>query len=381
MEPLFSIIIPAYNAMGKINIPLDSIYSQGITMEKFEVICVDDCSPDPASLKFMEDYKKQHNLSNMQILRHKDNRRQGGARNTGVGVAKGRYIMFIDQDDYFAYGAFDQVLSQLEGSDLDMVMWDHTFHKYGQISECQYAHNHTRTVDGMTFILENEYTWAPWGYSYKREFLLENNLRFVECVQFEDADFISKCVSHAKSIKFNPFPIIHYTVNLDSQTAIGSDTMQKMDFLFQICNRMRDVAIEIGTRHEAAGKKVYGLSEISYVIAIKRLIQFRNSKGRHAIIKKYVAGQFNESPMALLRYASRYPHAFTACLNLGSPLLRGIVIAKRNYKMKHNCNTQAPKPLNTNHLTKKGGVNLNFRFAVIGLKTYKSSHLNTSNAA
>lgn len=340
MEPLFSIIIPAYNAMGKINIPLDSIYSQGIPMEKFEVICVDDSSPDSASIKFMEDYKKLHNLSNMQILRHKENRRQGGARNTGVRAATGRYIMFIDQDDYFADGAFDQVVNQLEGSDLDMVMWDHTFHKYGQITERQYAHNHERIVDGMTFILENEYTWAPWGYSYLREFLLKNNLRFVECVQFEDADFISKCVSHAKSIKFNPFPLIHYTVNLDSQTAIGSDTMQKMDFLFQICNRMREVAIEIGTRHDAAGKKVYSLSEISYVIAIKRLIQFRDSKGRHAIIKRYVAGQFNDSPITLLRYASRYPHAFTSCLNLGSPLLRSIVIAKRNYKFKHNSNTQ-----------------------------------------
>lgn len=339
--------------MGKINIPLDSIYSQDIPMEKFEVICVDDCSPDPASLKFMEEYKSKHKHSNMQILHHKENRRQGGARNTGVGVAKGRYIIFIDQDDYFADGAFDQVLSQLEGSDLDMVMWDHTFHKYNQITARQYAHNHEKVVDGITFILENEYTWAPWGYSYSREFLLDNDLKFVECVQFEDADFVTKCVSRAKKIKFNPFSLIHYTVNLDSQTAIGSDTMQKMDFLFQISSRLRDVANEIGALHEEAGKKVYGLSEISYDIAIKRLIQFRDTKGRQALINKYVAGQFDQSPISLLRYASRYPHAFTTCLNLGSPLLRSMVITRRNNKIRYNSNMQTT--YNANYKPVTGG--------------------------
>ncbi len=379
MEPLFSIIIPAYNARGKINIPLDSIYAQGIPMEKFEVICVDDCSPDPASLKFMEDYKEQHNLPNMQILCHKENRRQGGARNTGVRAAKSRYIMFIDQDDYFADGAFGHVVSQLEDSDLDMVMWDHTFHKYNQITEHQYEHNHVRAVDGMTFILENECTWAPWGYSYKREFLLANDLKFVECVQFEDADFVTKCVSYAKSIRFNPFSLIHYTVNLDSQTAIGSDTMQKMDFLFQISSRLRDVAFEIGTRHEAAGNKVYGFSEISYMIAIKRLIQFRDMKGRQALINKYIAGQFNNSPLSLLRYASRYPNAFTTCLNLGSPLLRRIVIAKMNNKLKHNRNMQISQIADNEHIV--GGVNLKFASGGIDLNTYEFWCSRISNAA
>lgn len=336
MEPLFSIVIPAYNAMGKIHIPLDSIYSQGISMDKFEVICVDDSSPDPASIKCLEDYKATHNLTNMRIIQHKENRRQGGARNTGVMAATGHYVMFIDQDDYFADGALNQVVKQLEDADLDMVMWDHTFHKYNRTTERQYASNHEKIVDGMTFILENEYTWAPWGYSYRREFLLENNLRFVECVQFEDADFISMCVSKAKSIRYNPFPLIHYTVNLDSQTAIGSDTMEKMDFLFQICHRFRDVAMDIKSRHVEAGHKVYSLSEVAYVIAIKRLIQFKSSTGRYEIIKKYVACQFNQSPIALLRYASRYPRVFTACLNLGSPFLRCIVTLKRNYKIHHN---------------------------------------------
>lgn len=52
-----SIIIPTYNCKGKIEKCLDSIYSQGIDMDDFEIICVDDCSPDKSSVEAIKSYK------------------------------------------------------------------------------------------------------------------------------------------------------------------------------------------------------------------------------------------------------------------------------------------------------------------------------------
>lgn len=52
-----SVIIPVYNGKGKIEKCLESIYSQGLPFDKFEVICVDDKSPDPTSLKALKEYK------------------------------------------------------------------------------------------------------------------------------------------------------------------------------------------------------------------------------------------------------------------------------------------------------------------------------------
>lgn len=316
---LFSIIIPTYNSNGKIQKALDSIYSQGINMDLFEVICVDDCSPDPSSIECIQKYKAEHHLHNLQVIVHKENRRQGGARNTGVKHASGKYIQFIDQDDYFAENALKKIVKQLNAYDIDMIMWDHTFHKYHKITPNLYSANHDRIVDGMTFIIENEYTWAPWGYSYRREFLLENDLKFVECVQFEDTDFVSLCISKAKSIQYKPFSLIHYTVNKDSQTNVGSESKQKMDFFFQLSNRTIGVAKDIKKQNIKAGNKVWNIGEICYIAAIKRLVQYRNSSGRYDLIKTHVAGRFNNSTSTLLRNASKHPILFTyICPNIKS---------------------------------------------------------------
>ena len=267
---LFSIIIPTYNSNGKIQKALDSIYSQGINMDLFEVICVDDCSSETSSVECIQKYKDEHHLPNLQVIVHKENRRQGGARNTGVKHASGKYIQFIDQDDYFADNAFKMIVKQTTDQEIDMIMWNHTFHKYHKTNPNLYSANHDRLVDGMTFIIENEYTWAPWGYSYRREFLLENDLKFVECVQFEDTDFVSLCISKAKSIQYNPFSLIHYTVNADSQTNVGSESKQKLDYFFQLSNRTIEVAKEIKKQNIKAGNKVLNIGEFCYITAIKR---------------------------------------------------------------------------------------------------------------
>ena len=91
-----SIIIPYYNGQDTILNCMDSILAMDIPQNEYEIIIVDDCSPIPAKT-VLADYMAK--FSNIQIVRHNVNKRQGGAKNTGISYAKGQYIAFADQDD------------------------------------------------------------------------------------------------------------------------------------------------------------------------------------------------------------------------------------------------------------------------------------------
>ena len=117
-----SIIIPCYNAKAYIGKCLNSIWDEGLLEDEYEVICIDDCSTDDTLLHLYE-LQKLHN--NMQVLRNCENLRAGGARNHGVKNSCGKYILFIDADDYIHPGGLRQAINHLKKQNIDLLMIDH----------------------------------------------------------------------------------------------------------------------------------------------------------------------------------------------------------------------------------------------------------------
>ena len=123
----FSIIIPVYNGHDVIGRALDSIYSQGLSMDDFEVICVDDCSPTTNTWNTLNSYTYSgiHPV-NLKLFRHAVNKRQGGARNTALNHAEGEWILYLDQDDCFIGDGLKHLrLSIKELDGCDVVMFDY----------------------------------------------------------------------------------------------------------------------------------------------------------------------------------------------------------------------------------------------------------------
>lgn len=208
-------------------------------------------------------------------------------------------------------------------------MFDHSLKKDGKITKNQYPHNIERKiVNGLEFFKINEFTWAPWGYLYRRKFLIENNLKFVEKVQFEDVDFVIDCILHAKSICFDSFSSILYTHNEDSQTNIGNDTYEKIDFLAQLMDRVRKKALIIKDVDYDAFNIVRNHYLFGFKIVIKRLI-YLNYSDKKKIIYKWYKNSFNTENDNLLFLISKYPFSFCQALNLLSPLLKFIVKNKK----------------------------------------------------
>ena len=103
-----SFIVPFYNVEKYIGACLDSLYAQDIPEEEYEVICVDDCSPDN-SKSIVKEYQKQH--ANLVLIEHPSNKGLGAARNTGIRAARGQYLWFIDSDDMVCSNVLSEIFS------------------------------------------------------------------------------------------------------------------------------------------------------------------------------------------------------------------------------------------------------------------------------
>ena len=96
MEELISVVVPVYNVEKYIDKCINSIINQ--TYKNLEIILVDDGSPDNCG-NICDEYAKKDNRI---IVIHKENGGLSDARNTGIEVSKGKYITFIDSDDYIS---------------------------------------------------------------------------------------------------------------------------------------------------------------------------------------------------------------------------------------------------------------------------------------
>lgn len=195
-----SFIIPAYNASNTIVRCLDSIYALTLDIADFEVIVIDDCSKDN-TIQVVEQYAKQH--TNITLLRQTQNHRQGAARNKGVTIAKGKYIVYVDSDDESDRGVLNAV-QLAEENQLDMVAMHYVnVDQHGNITEKEPI-----TLEGVFTGVELQtkhpyWGTAPWPYIYKTSFLQQVNYPFAEDVLFEDSDYVNVHLYHAERMMYS----------------------------------------------------------------------------------------------------------------------------------------------------------------------------------
>lgn len=117
--PKLSLIIPVYNTEKYLSECLNSCINQ--TLHDIEIICIDDCSTD-ASKIILDEYQKKD--ARIKIICHKENLKQGTARNTGVRVATGKYIWFIDSDDYIDINACQILYDTAESNNVEILCFN-----------------------------------------------------------------------------------------------------------------------------------------------------------------------------------------------------------------------------------------------------------------
>nr|WP_304429678.1 glycosyltransferase family 2 protein [uncultured Acetatifactor sp.] len=192
---LVSIIIPVYNVERYLVECLDSVLKQ--TYNNIEVICVDDASTDN-SLSILEKYASQD--KRLQVIRKEENVGLASARNAGFDIAIGKYVYYLDSDDYIDLNAIELLYSYAEKYNTDCVYFNSRLiseaETFGKGPKLSYGLGDAdkKVFDGVTlFKLLNEnriYTNSVWRQFWRRNYLIDNKLRFVDGMRTsEDAPF------------------------------------------------------------------------------------------------------------------------------------------------------------------------------------------------
>lgn len=193
----YSIIIPCYDAKEDIfRRCLDSIKNQ--TLKPYEVICVDDASPIETP-QIAKEY-------GFKYIRHKENKNNGGARNTGIREATGDYLVFVNSDDYILPNTLEEIDKVNKGQDLILI----GFNAFGSWNE-QFIPSEETTP---------YYTRLGWNgeplHIVKRQFIIDNNLFEQENVVFADIEWSKKVEETQKSYTYVPLPLYQIHTGLDT---------------------------------------------------------------------------------------------------------------------------------------------------------------------
>ena len=183
-----SVIVPVYNMDkdGNLEYCINSLVRQ--TLQSMEIIAVDDASTDD-SLKILREFEKRH-PGRVKVVASPENRRQGGARNLGLQEAQGRYIGFMDADDWVVEDLYERMVELAKRTGADVVgtdmsrVYEHTMIP-AQREECNFL-SQTGVFDHE---IRKEYLLHPGPLGtkiYAREIFFDKEFRFPEHMAFED---------------------------------------------------------------------------------------------------------------------------------------------------------------------------------------------------
>lgn len=207
-----SVIVPVFNmaADDKLRWCMDSLVKQ--TISDYEIIAVDDCSTDE-SLSILRKYEQEY-PDKVRVIASPENRKQGGAKNLGLSVAKGEWIGFIDADDWVTADFYERLLHKAEETGADMVGCDYHLtpehsmrigqivpnnkeEQTGILTHDQYA---SLILDGGSLVVK----------IYRRHIILDYPNRFPEGIFYEDNAISNSWMLRAKHFAYLPEPLYYY---------------------------------------------------------------------------------------------------------------------------------------------------------------------------
>lgn len=196
-----SVIVPIYNVESYVRQCIQSILDQSI--KDIEIILVNDGSTDNSICKIQDLIDTNNNI----ILINQENKGLSAARNTGLKYAKGKYIAFIDSDDYVDTFFLERLYSEAETYDLDVACGGYSKLVNNTITPKLRKNELLKlgVIDGTTYLHKqfklNDYRMEVWDDLYKRSFLMKYKLSFSNGLLHEDEDFTPSILLHAKRVK------------------------------------------------------------------------------------------------------------------------------------------------------------------------------------
>ena len=216
-----SVIMPVYNVKEYLGEALDSLLNQ--SLKDIEIICIDDESND-GSYELLKEYAKKDRRVKVYKQKHSN---AGNARNIGIKKSRGKYLLFLDSDDFFDKDLCRDVYHFANYYDTDVLLF----------SAYQYD-NETRETNEFLYYLDTNFieprklyssvdlknrlfhitTPCPWTKAFKREFIKEKGLKFSSLTNSNDLTFVFSSLALANRIVGIDEKLVNYRMNQKNST-------------------------------------------------------------------------------------------------------------------------------------------------------------------
>lgn len=202
-----SVIVPIFNVEKYLEKCINNIINQSYS--NIEIILINDGSTDN-SYQICNKYKK---IDDRIVVVNQENKGASAARNKGMDIATGEYILFVDSDDILEANLLENIYSQMELG-YDIICFQHSINS-------SIEHSYLNIKDGLELNGENflellhkkdKMFNVIWKYCYRKSFINDNNLRFHEGIIYEDEEWVTIMLCKAEKVIFRDFNGYNYLI-------------------------------------------------------------------------------------------------------------------------------------------------------------------------
>lgn len=282
----FSVIVPIYNVEKYLQTCVDSILAQ--TYSDLEVILVDDGSPDHCG-ELCDQYAEGD--SRVKVV-HKVNGGLSSARNAGLDIAIGEYVIFVDSDDYWDDNtALEHIQSNLLESNADLLVFPakryyEDENRFTSILNLEVGRNKVTTDNtdqAIKYMLENNiYRAAAWNKVIKKSIIDKHNMRFKVGYLSEDMDWCGDLLVYCNRFDFYENPFYVYRQHRKGSITSGKTEKLVADKLY-MCQKGYKQCIGLPDRNKAQLLLSYYAYEYAVALGVssgvknrKTLLEMRN---------------------------------------------------------------------------------------------------------
>ena len=259
----YSFIVPVYNTEKYLKKCLDSLVNQ--TYKDFEIIVVNDGSTDKSSNIISKYQKKYKNI----IVIDKENEGLSMARNRGVQKSSGKYIIFVDSDDYVSNKLLEEVDKKIDDSDIlrfQIATEDEgytkisEYHEEGFESMCGY--------DAFKYLSSYHFVEPAWCYVTRKNYYIENKFSFKKGVYHEDFGLIPYVIYKARKVKSIDF-IGYYYIQRNGSIMNNNDYKKTVKKAFDMLEQYKTMRLFAKNINRKNNLDDYFLSYISNSVIVK----------------------------------------------------------------------------------------------------------------
>lgn len=275
---LLTIIIPVFNTRNYLRKCIDSVLNQNFL--NFEVILINDCSTD-GSKEICDSYK---NNKKVKIIHNKSNLGAGLSRNKGIQFSKGKYLIFLDSDDFIFKNTLRNIEKIIQKKDVDVIITrfkaeealnsnDYLFKKKFLQNDIEGFLKHINKINYQTNVC--------WHYVIKKELIKKNRIKFLNAKLNEDQEFVTKILCSMKTFNFYKDYYYWHRERVGSlNRSIDLDTTRSFILLLNSLSRF------LWKKNWSKQRKIFIKSQIkSVIIELSSRLSLHNKKDLIIILK------------------------------------------------------------------------------------------------